>query len=207
VIAALSTGRRHRQRSRGHHAYRSDTPLLARHLKLTDLLIFPAMVLAVVLGLPVQWGGETSYVLVRGDSMLPVYQSGDLVIVRESNTYEVGAIVAYRVPASNIGAGTLILHRVIGQHDGRFILRGDNNPEDDSWQPRNGSIVGEAVFSIPRIGSFLATVRSPVLLGSLGFGIAFTIVALGPGPQKGSHRNKRGAPLPLPRGIRSQGEA
>lgn len=80
---------------------------------------------------PMSLGGPVDYLVIRGDSMLPTYETGDLVIVQSEPTYAVGEIVAYRVPAGELGAGRLVIHRLIGVESGGFTVQGDNNPAPD----------------------------------------------------------------------------
>jgi signal peptidase I len=129
--------------------------------------------------LPTQWGGTTTYVVVRGDSMIPTHHTGDLVIVREADSYHPGDIVAFRVPADDLGAGTILLHRIVGHSEGgRYILKGDHNTELDLWKPTPGDILGRARLAVPRLGTLLGQIRDPALLASLGFGVVFSLVVL-----------------------------
>jgi signal peptidase I len=73
-----------------------------------------------------QWlGGPAMYLVVRGDSMLPTYQNGDLLVIMNQEGYSVGYPAAYRVPAAELGAGRIVVHRVITigdrplHHEGR----------------------------------------------------------------------------------------
>ena len=62
---------------------------------------------------PTQIGGETSYVTTSGISMAPRFHSGDLAVVRPTEHYKVGQIVAYRSTLLQ----TVVLHRIIGRDD------------------------------------------------------------------------------------------
>jgi signal peptidase I len=53
---------------------------------------------------PSALGGWVTYVVIRGDSMLPTYETGDLVVLTPQPTYRVGDVVGYRVPAGELGA-------------------------------------------------------------------------------------------------------
>lgn len=133
--------------------------------------------LCVVLGLFTGWavllrpeslGGSVVYLVVRGDSMLPTYQTGDLVILRARSTYGAGEIVAYRVPAGELGAGHVVIHRIIGgDASSGFELQGDHNPAPDPWRPRPTDVAGAAWLVVPGAGRILATMHQPIVLGSL----------------------------------------
>jgi len=127
-----------------------------------------------------QWlGGPATYVMVRGDSMLPTLETGDLVIAESRAEYAVGDVVAYRVPSSEIGSGLLVIHRIAGG-DARhgYTLRGDNNSEPDPWQPTAADIVGVASFRIPVAGQLLGMLHQPATLASLGASLVMILVLM-----------------------------
>jgi len=129
---------------------------------------------------PQSLGGPAGYVLVRGVSMEPMYHTGDLVLVRAESSYRVGDVVAYRVPDDDIGAGMILIHRIIGGSASEgFVLQGDNNTTPDEWHPRGGDVVGKAWIVLPRAGGALAWLRDPLVLASLAAGLGAAMV-LGP---------------------------
>jgi signal peptidase I len=93
---------------------------------------------------PVQLGGSISYINVRGISMEPTLYSGDLLVMRAQDRYEVGQIVAFR---SDMG-GAIVVHRIVDQIEGRYILKGDNNSFLDRYTPTADEIVGREVLTI-----------------------------------------------------------
>jgi signal peptidase len=117
---------------------------------------------------PASLGGSVTYLVIRGNSMEPTYHSGDLVVVKAAEAYSIGEIVAYRVPAGEIGAGHLVIHRIIGG-DGQvgFLLRGDNNPSVDPWMPRAGDVAGASWAVLPGVGRLLSTIHQPAVAGAL----------------------------------------
>ncbi len=152
-----------------------------------------------VLFRPQSLGGGAMYIVVRGNSMQPTYQTGDLVIVESAPTYATGDIVAYRVPSGQIGEGHVIVHRIIGgDATAGFGVRGDNNDAPDPWSPRIGDVVGRAWLIAPGLGSLIAFVHQPVIAGGLAAGIMVTLMLARP---SGAAREKRpqadGSPLPL----------
>ena len=91
-----------------------------------------ALVLAAVWFLwPSGLGGGTTYVSTHGISMEPKFHTGDLAVLRAANSYAVGDVVAYRSPS----LGITMLHRIVEDHDGTFVTRGDNNGwnDPDRW--------------------------------------------------------------------------
>ncbi len=156
-----------------------------RHLRLLLKLIAVTVAIgawAIVLR-PTNLGGSTTYLLVRGSSMLPTYADGDLLVLGAAPGYGIGDAVAYRVPEGEIGAGHLVLHRIIGgSATGGFTLQGDNNDDIDPWQPRGTDVVGTVRLAIPGLGTVLKALRQPVMLASLAAAlVAAWIVTMRPG--------------------------
>ena len=90
-----------------------------------NLILIAGLLIVWIAFAPVRIGGQASYVMVNGMSMEPGYHTGDLVIVRKAQTYQVGDVVTYR----DAEMGAYVIHRIIGIEQGQFILKGDNN----SW--------------------------------------------------------------------------
>lgn len=126
---------------------------------------------------PQNLGGPAAYVIVAGDSMLPNLRTGDLVLAVRQPTYAVGEVIVYAIPAGKPGAGSQVIHRVVGGDSAAgFITQGDNRDTVDPWRPTSDEIVGRPALSIPAVGRALAFVRSPLGLGALaGFG-AFVFI-------------------------------
>ena len=142
---------------------------------------------------PATLGGDATYVLVRGDSMLPVYQSGDLVIVRREPPYGVGDIVAFRVPADEVGEGQVVLHRLVEGVDGTFTAQGDNNPARDPWAADNEQILGRAWLAIPGAGRAVVFLTKPMVAACLAMAIVMALVLLRPS-QATNRQRKVGHP-------------
>lgn len=127
-----------------------------------------------------QWlGGRAAYVLVSGKSMLPRYQTGDLVLVERQSSYHVGELIAYRVPKGDPMAGAQVIHRIVGgnpQHG--FIVQGDNRTAPDVWRPKPADIVGAKALRIPNAVLVLQFLRSPILLALLAACFVFVRVLL-----------------------------
>jgi signal peptidase I len=117
---------------------------------------------------PALLGGPATYIVVRGGSMLPEYHSGDLVVLHVADGYAVGDIVGYVVPAGEVGAGHVVLHRIVGG-DGQtgFTMEGDNNPAPDPWLPRTSDVAGRLWLLVPGLGSVITLIHQPATAAAL----------------------------------------
>jgi signal peptidase len=131
--------------------------------------------------LPQSIGGRAGWVLVSGTSMLPHLHTGDIVLVERQSSYHVGEVIAYRVPKGTVGAGHVVIHRIIGGN-GRtgWTMQGDNRTAPDLWHPTNKNVVGGKLLRIPDAWLVLRFFHTPLLLGLLaGFGVFFVIALAG----------------------------
>jgi signal peptidase I len=98
-------------------------------------------------------GGPAGYVIVAGNSMEPALWNGDLALVRERPSYDVGAVVAYRVPSGEAVSGSLVIHRIVGGSASRgYSMQGDNRSGKDIWRPKRDDVVGALWFKVPHAG-------------------------------------------------------
>lgn len=138
---------------------------------------------------PQALGGPAMFVAVRGSSMLPAYEHGDLVVVQSAADYKVDDVVAYRVPAGEVGAGRVVIHRIVaGDATAGFTLQGDNNGAPDPWHPREADMVGVAAFRVPHAGRIITLVQQPAILGGLASAIVVTVVLARPPRPRGRSR-------------------
>jgi signal peptidase I len=115
-----------------------------------------------------QWlGGPAMYVVVHGDSMLPAFQNGDLLLIMAQAGYSEGEAAAYRVPAGEVGGGLIVVHRIISSADGHYTLQGDNNAAPDPSTPDHQDMVGAVVLRAPRLGALIASALNPTVAGGL----------------------------------------
>ena len=126
---------------------------------------------------PQSLGGPAAYVVIRGSSMVPAFETGDLVIVRAASSYAVGDVVAYEVPDGEIGAGHIVIHRIVGGDGSNgFTLQGDNNNTPDPWMPRATDIVGRAWLSVSALGRVIAYVHQPVIVAAIAAALIMTLI-------------------------------
>ncbi len=147
-----------------------------------------ATILAVALGWaltlrPQMLGGPATYLVIRGTSMLPIYDTGDLVILHDAPGYGTGEVVGYRVPAGELGAGRIVLHRIIGERSGTLVLQGDNNRAPDPWTPSVGDVAGRVWIVVPGVGRVIAWAHEPAVAASLATGLIVAVM-IGRSPAK-----------------------
>jgi signal peptidase I len=111
---------------------------------------------------PTQLGGRISYVNVRGISMQPTLYTGDLMVLRRQDAYEIGQIVAF---TSDMG-GAIVVHRIVDIVGERHLLKGDNNTFLDRYTPTVDEIIGSEVLTVPggeRLANLAASTPTIVL--------------------------------------------
>src|SRR5688500_20357400 len=84
---------------------------------------------------PLALGGGTTYVATHGNSMEPGFRTGDLAVLRPATTYSVGDVVGYDSPTLD----TIVMHRIVAEVNGRFVLQGDNHDWLDEDEPAAAS--------------------------------------------------------------------
>lgn len=140
---------------------------------------------------PVALGGSLTWVVIRGSSMLPTFDTGDVVVVRSAPDYQVGETVAYRVPEGEFGAGHVVIHRLVGGDPVvGFEAQGDNNDSIDPWTPRGSDIVGREWIIVPGLGRVIIFIAQPAIAGALAAAFMVAYVIARPS------RRKTGSPTP-----------
>ncbi len=141
-------------------------------------------------------GGRVEYVIVNGNSMEPDYHKGDLVIIAEASSYQVGDVVTYR--DDQIDA--YVIHRIIGEDSGRYILKGDNNSWIDNTRPDRSQILGKQWLFVPKAGNHIFWLRKPLnmtLVTLIAAGGLFFTVVLQNDHEKNKAKRKRKNGYPL----------
>ena len=125
-------------------------------------------------------GTENPMVVVKGESMVPTYYDGDLLIIRglpDKTQIEVGDIIVFHNPYA---LDTLIVHRVVKKtvSEGGLVLitKGDNNHIQDQWRVQEEHVVGGVLQRIPYLGEVLTAIKSPFGLGIILCLIIFVYV-------------------------------
>jgi signal peptidase len=146
-------------------------------------VVLDAAVVAFIVGWflllrPESLGGQVTYIVIRGSSMAPTYHDGDVVLTRQQGSYHGGEVVVYRVPQGQVGAGHMVIHRIVGgSPQTGFTTRGDNNSFIDPWKPAAADVMGSSWVHLPRLGRLLVFIHQPLVPATLAALItAFTMM-------------------------------
>ena len=121
---------------------------------------------------PSQLYGNTTYIMLLGDSMVPTIESGTLLVVQPEEQYHLGDLIAF-VNEDGIN----VVHRIVEVTDEGFVTKGDNNPKRDRYIVTYDDAVGRVVFVVPYLGFTSLVLKTP--WGISMFGI-WAVVMLAP---------------------------
>ena len=103
--------------------------------------------------LPMPFGYGAAVVL--SGSMEPEFSEGDLIIVNETDVYEINDIVVFQ------DGNSLVVHRIINIEGETITTKGDANNTPD--EPINVSTIkGKVLFWIPSAGSVVGFLKTQV---------------------------------------------
>ena len=111
---------------------------------------------------PASYGGDTTVMMVQGQSMLPTILPGSIVVAKEAPEYNIDDIVAYEQRQGTLSK--IVVHRIIDETEKGFVIQGDNNPKKDVGYPTEDVILGKVLFSTPYMGDLLSMFRNPFAL-------------------------------------------
>jgi signal peptidase len=106
-----------------------------------------------------------------------------IALLEHQSGYHVGDVIAYRVPKGQVGAGHVVIHRIIGGNGTTgWRMKGDNRTAPDLWYPTNHDVIGVKQLRIPDAWFVLRIFHMPVLLALFaGFAVFFWIAFSGDG--------------------------
>lgn len=120
----------------------------------TGLSLLVVVVAILIVGVPAAVGGMPLTVL--SGSMRPVYEPGDLIVVKPAEPHEIGIgdVITYQLRS---GEPELVTHRVIERSSSTsgetiFITKGDANPSADEDPVRGVQVHGTVWYRIPLLG-------------------------------------------------------
>ncbi len=127
------------------------------------ILIVLVLIPFVIYFWPASLGGNTSILIVQGNSMLPNILPGSLIVAKEAPEYYVDDIIAYKMDVGGVGEKNVV-HRIIEDTPRGFVIKGDNNSKKDSGYYTKDDIIGKIEFSTPYVGDALGLLRNPIVL-------------------------------------------
>lgn len=107
-------------------------------------------------------GGDTDFIAIYGTSMLPTIESGSFAVTKKALDYNVDDIVAYIQKEENFSK--TIVHRIIKNEGNGFIIKGDNNRQNDPGIVMRDQIIGKVLFHIPYVGFSVLFMKNPLVL-------------------------------------------
>ena len=103
--------------------------------------------------LPMPFGYGAAVVL--SGSMEPEFSKGDLIIVKETEDFDLNDIVVFDSGTS------LVVHRVVGIGKDEVVTKGDANNVEDEPISRT-AVKGKVLFWIPHLGTFVEFMKTPI---------------------------------------------
>jgi len=79
--------------------------------------------------------------MVNSGSMQTELQIGDIIVIKECESYEINDIITYKVNDEY-----LVTHRIVGRNGRNFVTKGDNNNTIDSEIVTNEDIEGKIIY-------------------------------------------------------------
>lgn len=134
-----------------------------------DIAIIVIGVVLIWFAVKVVFNVDNPFYVVSSGSMIPVLNVGDILIVKDGNTFnslKVGDIIVFNRPQ---GGDRVIVHRILEIND-RFgekviVTKGDANdgiiPGTD-FPIREKDYIGTVAYTVPKIGLVLKYLNPPV---------------------------------------------
>ena len=134
-----------------------------------DIAIIVIGVVLIWFAVKVVFNVDNPFYVVSSGSMIPVLNVGDILIVKDGNTYDslkVGDIIVFNRPQ---GGDRVIVHRIIEVSE-RFgekiiVTKGDANdgiiPGTD-FPIREKDYIGTVAYTVPKVGLVLKYLNPPV---------------------------------------------
>ncbi|NUN11676.1 signal peptidase I [Candidatus Micrarchaeota archaeon] len=104
-----------------------------------------ALILAVYFLLVLMLGNWSFTATVESNSMIPVLEKGDLVVIKKQSFYAEGDVIVF------FDGQKFVVHRIISKDEDYYLTKGDANTQDDGFVSTQ-SIVGKNVFTIKKLG-------------------------------------------------------
>lgn len=137
---------------------------IARALAYVSITIF--LVLIFWAGLALALGTSSPAYVVSSGSMIPTLNVGDIIVVKDKDSFQslqVGDVIVFNSPT---GDGRVIVHRIYrmatDQYGVAIYTKGDNNMDPDAWVVREAHYIGKVVFTLPYLGRVTSIIQPPL---------------------------------------------
>ncbi|MCK5081214.1 MAG: signal peptidase I [Candidatus Moranbacteria bacterium] len=118
---------------------------------------------AVILFLSAYPKGKYKSFIVLSGSMEPAIKTGSVVLVHESDNYQIGDVITFGEASKT---KTPTTHRIVDiNRDGdeeKYITKGDSNNAEDNKQISKDEVIGKVLFSVPYVGYAVSAAQKPV---------------------------------------------
>ena len=117
------------------------------HRRLFVLGILLELLVIIYFALPVLLNTPAVFIVIKSDSMLPVLEKGDIVVINGLDKHPsslVNKTIAFYDPTQ----GKIIVHRAIGINENCLITKGDNADMIDFFSPSKEYILGRVVMKV-----------------------------------------------------------
>jgi len=128
-------------------------------------------------------GMYSPFMVISSQSMQPVLNYGDLVLVRRepAECVAVGDIIAFNVPSPyDKMAQSPTVHKVVEKLNENgityFKTKGDNNLSEDQWSVPAENVIGKYTGKVPYIGFVVVFLKSPFGLAAIATLMALSFV-------------------------------
>lgn len=81
---------------------------------------------------------------VSSNSMNPIFQKGDFIIIKKQMEYTIGDIITYLVEEEN--NKYYVTHRIIRKNENEYITKGDANNKEDTKVISEKDIKGKVIY-------------------------------------------------------------
>lgn len=108
-------------------------------------------------------GGYRSF-LVQSGSMEPTIGIGDIIVIQKKSTYRKNDVITFRGEENHIVTHRIIEEKEINTKNKEnrimFVTKGDANRSEDEGYVMTKDILGQVVFSIPKLGYLVTFSKS-----------------------------------------------
>lgn len=117
--------------------------------------------LLLVSTLPISGNYEVKIVL--SGSMEPAISVGSIIIVKPTDTYEIGDVITFgKDDRVNIPTTHRITEMRVVAGETRYITKGDANSDADFKEVTDGEILGKVLLDVPWLGFLLDMAKKPI---------------------------------------------